>query len=321
MNVGKALHVATHSGWYRFEKSGGEFKEIDRALTYWTLSCLAVDPENPQTVYAGTDHSGLFYSHDGGGSWRRTSPGLPHLNLFSLLALPGSVLVGTRPAALYRGSPGGDWEELEGVRTGSAGGVFPPNPELSPRTRYLAQDPSLPTRLYAGIEVGGLLVSDDEGESWEPANEGLTDPDVHQLCHCSHNPELVFAACGEGVFRSVDRASHWAEVTPHGSRTYGTTITETAAGTVYLGISVGRPNTWLGAKRANSAIIQSREGGLDWKVTTEGLRGGIMDTIPDPDGDGIIAATSEGELLALEGSECRTLVSGLPCISAIAFGD
>ena len=45
-----------------------------------------------------------------------------------------------------------------------------------------------------------------------------------------------------------------------------------------------------------------------------------MDTIPNPDGDGIIAATSEGELLALEGSESRTLVSGLPCISAIAFG-
>ena len=45
-----------------------------------------------------------------------------------------------------------------------------------------------------------------------------------------------------------------------------------------------------------------------------------MDMIPNPDGDGIIAATSEGELLALEGSESRTLVSGLPCISAIALG-
>ncbi len=63
------------------------------------------------------------------------------------------------------------------------------------------------------------------------------------------------------------------------------------------------------------------EGGLDWKVAAEGLRGGNMDTIPDPDGDGIIAATSEGELLVLEGSKSRTLVSGLPCISAIAFGD
>ena len=52
------------------------------------------------------------------------------------------------------------------------------------------------------------------------------------------------------------------------------------------------------AERANSAIIQSRERGLDWKVAAESLHGGIMDTIPDPDSDGIIAATSEGELLA-----------------------
>ncbi len=320
MTNGKALHVATHSGWYRFEKSGSTYKETDRALTYWTLSCLAVDPENPHTVYAGTDHSGLFYSHDSGGSWMRPNTGIPHLNLFSLLALPGSVLIGTRPAALYRGFPGGDWEELQGVRAGSAGGVFPPNPELSPRTRHLAQNPSLPARLYAGIEVGGLLVSDDGGESWRGANDGLTDPDVHQICHCNHNPELVLAACGEGVFRSFDRAAHWSEITPTGARTYATTVTETADGTVYVGISLGRPNTWLRAERANSAIIQSRERGLDWKVAAESLHGGIMDTIPDPDSDGIIAATSEGELLAIEGSKSRTLVSGLPCISAITFG-
>ncbi len=320
MGSGKALHVATHSGWYRFENNGGVYKETGRALTYWTLSCLAVDPEDPQTVYAGTDHSGLFFSPDGGVSWLRANPGIPHLNLFSLLALPGSLLVGTRPAAVYRGIPGGDWLELEGVRTESAGGVFPPNPELSPRVRALAEDPGSPSRIYAGIEVGGLLVSDDGGEAWQPANDGLTDPDVHQICHCGYNPELVLAACGEGVFRSVDRASHWAEVTPQGSRTYGTTIAEAAGGMMYLGISLGRPNTWLGTGRANSAIIRSREGGLDWEVVAEGLRGGIMDTTPDPDSDGIIAATSEGELLAIEGSECRTLISGLPCISAVVFG-
>ena len=320
MSNRKALHVATHSGWYRFENGGGGYKESGRALTYWTLSCLAVDPENPKTIFAGTDHSGLFYSHDGGASWLRANPGIPHLNLFSLFALPGSLLVGTRPAAVYRGFPGGDWEELEGVRTGSAGGVFPPNPELSPRVRALAEDPGLPSRLYAGIEVGGLLASDDGGESWQEANNGLTDPDVHQICHCKHNPELVLAACGEGVFRSVDRGSHWAEITPQGSRTYGTTITETATGAVYLGISFGRPNTWLRAEGANSAIIRSREEGLGWEVAAEGLHGGVMDTIPDPDTEGIIAATSDGELLAIEGSNSRTLVSGLPCISAIALG-
>ena len=43
----KALHVATMSGWYRFEKDGQGWKKSKRDLSYWTLTCLAVDPENP----------------------------------------------------------------------------------------------------------------------------------------------------------------------------------------------------------------------------------------------------------------------------------
>nr|NIO11116.1 hypothetical protein [Deltaproteobacteria bacterium] len=268
-----ALHVATLSGWYRFERSDSGLKETARALTYWSLSCLAVDPERPQILYAGTDHSGLFYSHDSGAHWQRANPGTPHLNLFSLLALPGSLLVGTRPAAVYRGVPGKDWEELEGVRQCSAGGVFPPNPELAPRIRALSEDPRLPSRLYAGVEVGGLLVSDDGGNSWQAANEGLTDPDIHQICPSGHNPELVITACGEGVFCSNDLARHWKEVTPKGARTYGTSIAESTNGTLYVGISVGRPNTWLGTERANSAILTSRDGGEHWDVAVEGLHG------------------------------------------------
>lgn len=316
----KALHVATNSGWYRFEKEGDRWQQADRALTFWSLSCLAVDPEDPHTVYAGTEHSGLFYSHDAGATWKRADPNVPHLCLFSLLALPGSVLVGTRPAALYHGSPGTEWEEFEGVRAGGAGGTFPPNPEQAARTRHLATDPRSPQRLYAGIEVGGLLVSDDSGQAWKTANEGMWDPDVHQVRPSRANPELVIAACGEGIFRSLNRAAKWEEITPAGSRTYGTAITEAADGTAYLGIALGRPNTWIRKERASSAILRSPHDGADWSVVAEGFRGGIMDAVPDPDGEGIFAATSEGDILTIEGSHCRTIAGGLPCISAIAFG-
>jgi len=45
-NGKKALHVATFSGWYRFEQDGKEFKQTKRDLTYWTLTCMSVDPAN-----------------------------------------------------------------------------------------------------------------------------------------------------------------------------------------------------------------------------------------------------------------------------------
>ena len=36
----KGLHVATMSGWYRFENDGREWKQVKRDLSYWTLTCF-----------------------------------------------------------------------------------------------------------------------------------------------------------------------------------------------------------------------------------------------------------------------------------------
>ncbi|HLH20930.1 MAG TPA: hypothetical protein VK066_00285 [Chloroflexota bacterium] len=289
-------------------------------MTYWSASCLALDPVDSRVVYVGSERSGLFVSRDGGASWARPQPNVPRLSLFALLALPGAVLAGTIPAALYRGDArGGGWEELEDVRRGGSTGSFPPNPDLGTRTRYLAQDPRNPDRLYAGIEVGGLLVSDDGGAAWRPANEGLSDPDVHQVRPSAVRSGLVVAACGEGVFRSLDHADHWEEVTPPGGRTYGMAVTEDGQGTWYLGITRGRPNTWLRPERADGAILRSDDAGATWQPVAEGLRGGIMDLCPGPGERGVLAATSEGEVLAVDDAGCRTLIDGLPCITALAL--
>lgn len=315
----KALHLATHSGWYRFERGGKKWSPVERALSYWSMTCLAVDPEDSNSVYAGTERSGLFISRDGGAHWKRPEPNVPRLSTCSLLALSGTLLVGTVPAALFRAAPDG-WEEMEGLRRCGAGSIFPPNPDLGSRTRYLASDPKAPTRVYAGIEVGGMLLSDDGGFTWKPCNEGLSDPDVHEVVACARNSGLVVAACGEGVFRSLDRGAHWEKITPPGPRTYGTAVTEAGTGEIYLGIARGRPNTWLREERADGAIFRSKDGGVHWQAVIEGLRGGVMDICADSEGDGILAGTSEGELIAADSFGCRVVASGLPCINAVAVG-
>jgi photosystem II stability/assembly factor-like uncharacterized protein len=314
-----ALHVATMSGWYRFEQDGREWKQVKRYLTYWTLTCLAVDPEQPELIYAGTEHSGLFLTKDGGAHWMRANPNVPKMMLFSALALNGGVIVGTVPSAVYRSKREGGWEELEGVRVNSAGASFPPSPELQSRARYLAIDPLTPTRLYAGIEVGGLLVSDDAGKSWRPANEGLTDPDVHEVLPCEFKPGLVLAACGEGVFRSFDRAAHWEEITPP-THDYGMSATEDRNGVLYLGSAKGRPNTWIREEGANAAVLRSADLGSHWEVVVDELEGGVMSMCPSPDGNSIFAGTSDGTLLAIDDSGARKIASGLPGITAVELG-
>mgnify|MGYP003694622465 CR=1 FL=1 len=177
--------------------------EADRqgALTFWKMSSLQVDPENPRHVYIATEHSGLFITDSGGADWKRAKPNVPRLTTTSLLALPGTILAGTVPAALYSASNGSGWQELDGVRLGATGGSFPPSPELGARTRFLAADNQTPRRLYAAIEVGGLLFSDDAGRRWTAATTGLDDPDVHQILPSAKTKGLVVAACGEGAYQ------------------------------------------------------------------------------------------------------------------------
>ena len=317
-NGKRALHVATFSGWYRFEQDGREWKQGKRDLSYWALTCLSVDPEHQELIYAGTEHSGLFYTKDAGAHWLRAEPNVPKMMLFSVLALPGTVMVGTVPSAVYRSKNGG-WEELEGVRVNSAGATFPPSPELQSRTRYIASDPASPNRLYAGIEVGGMLLSDDSGNSWRPANEGLTDMDVHEVLACNKTPGLVLAACGDKAFRSFDRAAHWEEITPS-SHDYGMCVAEDGNGVVYLGSAKGRPNTWIREEGAKAAIFRSRDKGSRWEPVIDNLRGGVMHMCATPDGNGIIAGTSDGTLLAVDDSGARVVVSGLPCITTVELG-
>jgi hypothetical protein len=315
----EALHIATYSGWYRFEQRDQQWMQTDRALTFWKMTALQVDPEDARHIYIATEHSGLFVSGNGGVDWKRMKPNVPRLTTTSLLALPGMILAGTVPAALYSASNGSGWQELEGVRLGATGGSFPPSPELGARTRFLAADNEAPRRLYAAIEVGGMLVSDDAGRQWIPATKGLDDPDVHQILPSAKTKGLVVAACGEGAYRSTDRGEHWENITPPGNRTFGSAVAEDGSGTIYLAMALGRPNTWLRKERADAALFVSKNG-AHWDMAIEGLQGGIMAMCPGIGSQGVFASTSEGEVLHIDSSGPRTIISGLPSITAIALG-
>jgi photosystem II stability/assembly factor-like uncharacterized protein len=319
-NGSDALHLATHSGWYRLERQGENWAQVDRALTFWQMSCIQTDPENAKRVFIGTEHSGMFVSDNGGQEWNRANPNVPCLSMASMLALPGRLLVGTMPAALFFTAKSGGWQELKGVRQGAAGGTFPPNPDFPARTRVLAKENKPGGRLFAGIEVAGVLVSDDDGQTWSPANDGLTDPDMHQILPSRKHDGLVVAACGEGVSRSTDRGAHWKKVTPAGGRTYGNALAEDGDGNIYLGITADRPRTWTRAGRAKSAIFKSWDG-AGWELLTEKMSGGVMDMCAAPDGRGVLIATADGEIVKVDASgETRTIFDGLPCITAMAIG-
>jgi hypothetical protein len=85
-------------------------------------------------------------------------------------------------------------------------------------------------------------------------------------------------------------------------------------------MALGRPSTWLRKERADAALFASKDGGAHWDIAVAGLRGGIMAMCPGVGGQGVFASTSEGDVVQVDASGCRPIISGLPSITAIALG-
>ncbi len=70
-------------------------------------------------------------------------------------------------------------------------------------------DPKQPSRVYAA-DTATLYRSNDAGQTWEPASQGLSEP-VTALTLDPRQPERLYALTATGVlYRSEDGATSWA---------------------------------------------------------------------------------------------------------------
>ena len=222
MNGPKALHVATFSGWYRFEQNGKEFTQTRRDLSYWTLLvCPSTRKIRKRSMPAPSirDCSTARMAAPIG-----IAPSRRCRNV-SLLGIGAQrrVMVGTIPSAVYRSKNGG-WEELEGVRLHSAGANFLPvrNCNRAHATWPTIPTPQSPLRRYRSRRHGAE-------RRWRPRLGALQrrsnrygrarDPRVKQ------HSGMVFLACGEACFRSPDRDGHWENISPQ-QHDYGISVAE-----------------------------------------------------------------------------------------------
>jgi photosystem II stability/assembly factor-like uncharacterized protein len=204
------LYLATGDRFVSVADAGsGELGE--EALVASGARCLAVDPRTPDTVYVGCRGSGIARTRDGGRSWEAAAD-LPERDVFSVAvsAADGALYVGTEPSRLFRSRDGGDsFEELTALQEipSRPSWSFPPRPWTS-HVRWIAPDPHDADRILVGIELGGLMYSDDGGASFSDHRPGAQ-PDVHALAWHPTAEGRAYEAGGGGAAWSRDAGRTW----------------------------------------------------------------------------------------------------------------
>ena len=146
---------------------------------------LAFNPQNPNTMYLGSASGGLWRSYTAGAgtlAWERVEAGFPVLAVSSIAFAPGDSSV------MYIGT--GEVYNFNYAGTGAA---------------YRS------TRGSYGI---GILKSTDGGRSWEKSLDWSYEQQhgVWAVKVAPSDPNIVYAATTQGVFKSMDAGAGWSQV-------------------------------------------------------------------------------------------------------------
>jgi photosystem II stability/assembly factor-like uncharacterized protein len=223
-----SVFAATGSGVVRFTFTGGKETEAESLLDGVGARCVAIDPREPHRVYVGTFDRGVYVSEDGGTAWRKEGQGLHDQRVMSVAVSPSHQVAGisvayagTEPSNVYRSEDAGhSWQRLPALLElpSQPRWSFPPRP-WTHHVRTIAPHPYDPNWLAVGIELGGVMRSDDGGASWLDHNPEAHS-DAHHLLTHARAPQRLYEVAGQGIARSDDLGQRWRRVTDGLDRFY-----------------------------------------------------------------------------------------------------
>jgi photosystem II stability/assembly factor-like uncharacterized protein len=292
------------------------------ALEQPGAQCVAVDACNPERVLAGCRAGGVLESEDGGATWHDAD--LPGTDVFSVAYSPadGAAYAGCEPSALWV-RRNGAWEELSALRELPSAPTwsFPPRPWTS-HVRWIAPSPHDANLLLVGIELGGLMRSEDGGASWQDHRPGAQ-RDVHSLAWHPSVPGRAYEAAGGGSAWSRDDGETWEPADEGRDRhyTWALAVDPADADCWFVSAAPG-PFEAHGSRPALAALYRWRGDG-PWEELDLGLPR-PLETMPyalAAAGDGLVAALRDGRLFLSEdqGDAWRPLeAEGLTKVVALA---
>lgn len=334
------LFVATIDGVVRLDRRAPDapWTVTTAVLGGKHVSSLVFEPGSGKLFAGAHGEEGVWVSDDGTGiSWRRASTGIEHRNIYSLACRRRgeevTLFAGAEPASLYRSDDLGEsWRDLPALRAvpGTDKWHFPPPPHIA-HVKSITLHPTRPHTLYACVEQGALLASDDDGESWTEldAYSRPDDPtyrDAHRIALHPKVPAIAYLTTGVGTYRSDDGGGSWRALMQRGGRLgYPDFVflDPHDPERLYVAGAEKSPKEWPAEGTANSAVLRSDDGGRTWRELRRGLPalidGGIeaMSRHSWPGGATLSFATAKGEIYASDdgGEGWMPVAHGLAPIS------
>ena len=200
------------------------------------VHCVTVDPEDPDTIYVGTEPVGIWVTHDGGENWD---------SLDGLWDIPSVPKMGY------------------------------PVPSVEPHVRDITIDPKNRDVMYAALQVGYLTKSIDRGITWKLLNGGI-DADVHTLVIRPDDSNHIYAAtgghghragetAGKALYFSTDAGETWSPMADEFEQDYAVPLAMHPDNPdILLSAVANGPPRWRRPSGAEARVIGSKDGGKSW---------------------------------------------------------
>ena len=247
---------------YKTRDTGSTWKRLNGELARTRVISLAIDPQLPANVFAGTNGDGTYKSPNGGRSWHQFNAGQQKGTISAIVnqvvfnPLGSETVYAATTVGVFRSSDGGrTWSERMAGMT-----------EIN-FVVALAIDPAHPNIMYAGT-TGGVYRTKNATESWEKITEGMVAFDakmasmalgVNRIVVDPTNPDIVYAGTTQGLFKSMNQGDRWEKI--------GSGLKD-----VYIsGIQLDPTNTEILFLATSEGVQKSLDGGINWEFMHSGI--------------------------------------------------
>ncbi len=273
------LYAGLEGGGLWRSVNGGVWEQADAGIGDANITDVAVDPNNPRIVYAGTANDGAFFSNNGADGWIRPGSGLPEIPFVDFEFSPGDS------QHIFAAGAGGLFESLDGGQTWAD--------QVTGTTvfRRIRFDPNEPETVYVATTNG--LIRRNAGEDTFALVAAFRAQNTTDIVVDPLNSDVLYAASIDiGLLRSVDRGATWAiggTGLPRAVLLSLQTMPDGPAESEFSRLIAGANG---------SGVFESIDGAASWSLSAAGMRGANVNVVAvDPsDGQKLYAATDGGGL-------------------------